>query len=63
MIMLVGFYIVLFLVYFKCPKYLQLVILVANFFIPDIIPYLDEVIMVLGLLSESYNSRKNNRHI
>ena len=38
------------IVYLFCPKHLKLVILIANIFIPDSIPVIDEVIMVAGLL-------------
>jgi len=40
-------------VYFFCPKYLKLVICVANFFIPDAIPAVDEVLMIAGLVMPS----------
>lgn len=41
------------LVYWFCPKYLQAVILIANIFLPDAVPVIDEVIMVAGLLKPS----------
>ena len=50
--MLIAYGIVL-LVYFLCPAYLKIVILVINMFMPDSIPYVDEVIMVAGLLSSN----------
>ena len=42
---------ILLLVYWNCPKYLKAVAFVINFFAPDPIPYIDEVIMVAGLLT------------
>lgn len=50
MIILIPYLIVL-LVYFKCPKYLKAVIFVINFFMPDPLPMVDELVMVAGLLS------------
>lgn len=38
------------IVYFLCPKYLRLLIFVANIFIPDSLPIIDELIMLAGLL-------------
>ncbi|WP_317854409.1 hypothetical protein [Chakrabartyella piscis] len=43
-------YAVVLLVYWFCPKYMQVVMLIANLFIPDSVPVIDEVIMVAGLL-------------
>jgi hypothetical protein len=43
-------YAVFLLVYWFCPKKVQLAILIINIFIPDRIPYIDEIIMVIGLL-------------
>lgn len=42
---------ILLLVYWNCPKYLKAVAFLINFFVPDPIPYIDEVIMVAGLLA------------
>ena len=42
---------ILLLVYGNCPKYLKVAAFVINFFVPDPIPYIDEVIMVAGLLA------------
>ncbi len=44
-------YIIVLIVYFLCPKYLKLLIFVANIFIPDSIPIIDEVIMAAGLIN------------
>ena len=44
-------YVILLLVYWNCPKYLKATAFVINFFVPDPIPYIDEVIMVAGLLA------------
>lgn len=46
-------YIIVLAVYFSCPKYLRLVMLIANFFVPDAVPIIDEAIMVAGLLAPS----------
>lgn len=43
-------YVIILIVYLFCPKYLQLVMLVVNLFIPDPLPFLDEALMVAGLL-------------
>ena len=42
---------ILLLVYWNCPKYLKAVAFVINFFAPDPIPYIDEMIMIAGLLA------------
>lgn len=42
--------IVFLVVYIASPKWVQLVLCIANFFIPDPIPYVDEVVMVALLL-------------
>lgn len=44
-------YIVLLIVYWCCPKYLKLVATLINFFMPDPIPCVDEIVMVAGLLA------------
>ena len=43
-------YIVLLITYFCFPAHLKLVIMIINFFLPDPLPFVDEVIMVAGLL-------------
>lgn len=42
---------ILFLVYWNCPKYLKVAAMIINLFIPDPLPYVDEVVMVAGLLA------------
>ena len=42
---------ILLLVYWNCPKYLKAVAFVINFFAPDPIPYIDEMIMIAGFLA------------
>lgn len=42
---------IILLVYFGSPKHVKFVIFLINLFIPDPIPYIDEVLMGLGLLS------------
>lgn len=46
-------YIIVLGVYWFCPKYIQLIILVANLFLPDAIPVVDEAVMVAGLLKSN----------
>lgn len=41
-------------VYFACPLPIQLLLMIGNFFIPDPIPFLDEIIMVGGIISKLY---------
>jgi len=41
----------LLLVYWYCPKYLKAAVFVINFFVPDPLPYIDELVMVAGLLA------------
>lgn len=48
--MLIAVYAVALIVYLICPKYLKLVLLLINMFIPDAVPVVDELIMVAGLL-------------
>lgn len=43
---------ILLLVYWNCPKYLKVVAFALNFFLPDAIPYIDEVVMAAGLLAK-----------
>ena len=40
--------------YFLCPLPLQLVLTAINFFVPDPILFLDEIIMVGGILAKLY---------
>lgn len=40
--------------YFACPMPIQLILTGLNLFIPDPIPYLDEIIMIGGILSKLY---------
>lgn len=46
-------YAVVLLVYWVCPKRIQVVMLLINLFVPDAIPVVDELIMVAGLLKSS----------
>lgn len=46
-------YIVVLIAYFKFPKYLRLIIFIANLFVPESIPVIDELIMAVGLLMPS----------
>ena len=50
-------YAVVFIVFFYCPAYMKLVIAVANFFMPDLLPVIDEVIMAAGVI-HSFKQRK-----
>ena len=43
---------ILLVVYWNCPQYLKAVACVLNFFVGDPIPYVDEMIMVAGLLAK-----------
>lgn len=49
---LLGIYAVAFLVYFASPLPIRLLFLLINFFFPDPIPILDEVIMLGGIVSK-----------
>ena len=40
------------LVYMVCPTFLQSVIFVANCFVPDSVPIIDEAIMVVGIVGK-----------
>ena len=46
---LLAVYAVVLVVYLCCPKYLKLVLLLVNMFVPDAVPVVDEIIMVAGL--------------
>lgn len=48
---LLVIYSILLLVYMFCPKHLKAVACIINFFFPDPIPGIDEVIMIVGLLA------------
>ena len=52
MLMVIGYIFVLG-VYMVCPKGLKLAIFIANIFIPDPLPYLDEIIMGIALVKDS----------
>ena len=41
-------------IYFCCPFPIQLLLMIGNVFIPDPIPFLDEIIMVGGIISKLY---------
>ena len=45
-------YMVVLAVYWKCPKYLKAIMFIINIFVPDAIPYVDELIMLAGLLKQ-----------
>ncbi|WP_367302831.1 DUF6116 family protein [Orenia metallireducens] len=47
--MIVIFLIIL-IVYYALPKYLQFVVFLVNLFLPDIIPFVDELLMGLALI-------------
>ena len=49
--MIFAVYAIVLVVYWFCPKYLQLVMMAANMFVPDAVPVIDEVIMVAGLVA------------
>ena len=51
---------ILLLVYWNCPKYLKAAAFVINFFVPDPIPYIDEMVMVAGLLASAREKEVNN---
>lgn len=44
-------YIIVFIIYFACPKAIRLAIFLINLFIPDPLPFIDEIIMFLGLFA------------
>lgn len=52
MAFLIGFFVlcIVMLVYIRCPRILKLVIFVINCFIPDPVPYLDEIAQLLLLI-------------
>ena len=52
MLLIIG-YLIVFAVYFVSPVGAKLLIMAINFFIPDPLPYIDEIIMVLGLFANS----------
>lgn len=51
--MLYLIYAAVLLVYWFCPKRIQVVMLVINLLAPDAVPVVDELIMVAGLLKPS----------
>lgn len=44
--------IIILLVYWFCPQYLRIAVFLVNLFVPDEIPMIDEIIMLLGLFSK-----------
>lgn len=42
-------YVALLVAYFYFPRWLKIVTLVINLFIPDPLPFIDEIIMIIGL--------------
>lgn len=46
-------YLILGIAYLASPKHIKVVACVINFFVPDPIPGIDEVVMIAGLLAES----------
>lgn len=50
--MTILLYIVVFIVYFACPLPGRLLIFAINFFVPDHIPVIDEVIMFAGIIAK-----------
>lgn len=50
--MILVVYAVVLGVYWFCPKYVQLIMLAVNMFVPDAVPVIDELIMVAGLLHD-----------
>lgn len=46
-------YAVVLLVYFFCPKYIKVVMLIINLLVPDVVPVVDELLMVVGLFTPS----------
>lgn len=51
-LLIIGIYLVVFCVYFACPLPVRILIMAVNFFMPDPIPILDEVIMIAGIISK-----------
>lgn len=51
--MILLIYAVVLFIYWFCPKYIQAIMLIANIFLPDFVPVIDEIIMVAGLLKPS----------
>lgn len=49
--MILVVYLILFIVFLGMPKALKLVTIIVNIFIPDSIPFLDEIAMVLGFIA------------
>ena len=48
--MIVLIYGILLAAYWVCPTHIKLIGCIINFLVPDPVPFLDEAIMVLGLL-------------
>lgn len=49
--LLIIVYVMVLIIYMACPLLGKLVIMGLNFFIPDPLPAIDEVVMVIGFLS------------
>ncbi len=49
--MSVVIFVILMLIYLALPFLSKLIVLIGNILIPDIVPVLDEAIMVIGLLN------------
>ena len=45
-------YIIVLIVYMSCPKECKVLIFIVNLFVPDPLPYIDEIIMGLGLFAD-----------
>lgn len=43
-------YVIVLVVYWCCPKYFQIIMLIINLILPDQVPVIDEIVMVAGLL-------------
>lgn len=50
MFFLILVYIIVLSIYMKAPLLGKLLVLIINFFVPDPIPYIDEILMFFGLL-------------
>lgn len=54
-------YVVIFVVQLMCPYYIQPVLMLINGFIPDPIPFVDEVIQVAILVSSTKKAIANKK--
>lgn len=50
--MMVILFIIVMIVYLILPAPLQIIICIANFFLPDTIPVIDEVVMTVGVIKK-----------